>query len=209
MAYDSKRKYLKDYPLSGGQPRVWDVETDNFGATDWSRDERYLVFGRSGRDSDAADLFYYDLVDKRDRPFLATPAYESFGSLSPDGHWIAYGSNKGGAFEVYVQRFPEGGEEQKVSFAGGLHPRWNGDGTELYFLAPGGTMMAAKVALRPALALDPPVKLFSMVMADIIQGAVAPYDVSPDGKKFLVIVPVQSAPVPLTLLQNWAALAKR
>ena len=48
-----------------------------------------------------------------------------------------------------------------------------------------------------------------MVMADIIQGTVAPYDVSPDGKKFLVIVPVQSAPVPLTILQNWTALAKR
>ena len=70
-------------------------------------------------------------------------------------------------------------------------------------------MMAAKVALLPALVIDPPVKLFSMFMADIAQGLYAPYDVSPDGKKFLVIVPVQSAPVPLTILQNWTALAKR
>jgi hypothetical protein len=48
-----------------------------------------------------------------------------------------------------------------------------------------------------------------MVMADIIHGMVAPYDVSPDGQQFLVIVPVQSAPVPLTLIQNWTALTKR
>lgn len=108
-----------------------------------------------------------------------------------------------------MQRFPEGGQEKKVSFAGGLHPRWNGDGTELFFLAPGGAMMAAKVALLPALVVAPPAKLFSMFKADIAQGLYAPYDVSPDGKKFLVIEPVQSAPVPLTILQNWAALAKR
>ena len=47
-----------------------------------------------------------------------------------------------------------------------------------------------------------------MVMADIIQGTVRTVRCSPDGKKFLVIVPVQSAPVPLTILQNWTALAK-
>ena len=155
-AWDGTRRYLKDDPVSGGQPRVVeDVETNDFGPTDWSRDERYVVFGRFGRDSDTADLAYYDSVDKQVRPFLATQDYESFGSLSPDGHWIAYASNKGGPFEVYVQRFPEGGQEKKVSFAGGLHPRWNGDGTELFFLAPGGAMMAAKVALLPALVRRP------------------------------------------------------
>ena len=97
-----------------------------------------VVFGRFGRDSDTADLAYYDSVDKQVKPFLGTSADEFPGTLSPDGHAIAYVSNTTGTYEVYVQRFPEGGEEKKVSFAGGLHPRWNGDGTELYFLAPGG-----------------------------------------------------------------------
>jgi WD40 repeat protein len=197
---------LKDYPLSGGQPRTLHIRTHPFGPTDWSRDGRYLVFGQG---SDMADLAYYDFGDKQVKQFLATSAFESFGSLSPDGHWLAYASNATGSFEVYVQPFPDGGKPKKVSFAGGVHPRWNGDGTELFFLAPGGTMMAAKVSFRPALVVAPPAKLFSMVMADIVQGMVAPYDVSPDGRKFLVIVPVQSAPVPLTILQNWTALAKR
>jgi len=34
-------------------------------------------------------------------------------------------------------------------------------------------------------------------------------EVTPDGKRFLVIVPAQSAPVRLTLIQNWTALTKR
>ena len=28
-------------------------------------------------------------------------------ALSPDGHWIAYQSNRSGAMAVYVERYPE------------------------------------------------------------------------------------------------------
>jgi hypothetical protein len=48
-----------------------------------------------------------------------------------------------------------------------------------------------------------------MRMADIIQGNVPPYEVSPDGQRFLVIVPVRSQPVPLTLMQNWKTFIER
>jgi Tol biopolymer transport system component len=66
--------------------------------------------------------------------------------LSPDGHWLAYASNTSGRFEVYVRPFPGGGQEKRVSIAGGSHPRWRRtDGKELFFLAPGGTVMACDV----------------------------------------------------------------
>jgi hypothetical protein len=200
---------LRDYPIIGGPARELDIKTDYFGATDWSRDGRYVLFGGLEKNSDMADLSYYDFNDKQVRPFLATAAYESFGVLSPDGHWIAYSSNATGAFEVYVQAFPGGGKETRVSLAGGLHPRWRGDGKELFFLTSDWTVMAAEVKLKPSLEIGTPLKLFSMVMADLVQGMVAPYDVLPTGDRFLVIVPVQSAPVPLTLVQNWSALTRR
>ena len=167
------------------------------------------MFGRWEANSDIADIAYYDFNDKQVKTFLATPAYESFGVLSPDGHWIAYASNTSGVFEVYVRPFPEGGKEKRVSFNGGMHPRWCRNGNELVFLTSDWRVMSAQVKLQSSLQIDTPVELFHMVMADIIHGMVAPYDVSPDGEKFLVIVPVQTAPVPLTLIQNWPALMKR
>jgi len=47
-----------------------------------------------------------------------------------------------------------------------------------------------------------------MVMADIIKGFYPPYDVQPDGQRFLVISP-QTKPVPVTLVQNWEARVGR
>jgi serine/threonine protein kinase len=201
---------LRAYPRSGGQARDLDIKASSFGAPDWSRDERYVVFGRLQPNSDMADIAYYDFIDKQVKTFLATPAYESFGVLSPDSHWIAYASNTSGAFEVYVRPFPEGGQEKRVSFNGGMHPRWCRNGNELVFLTSDWSVMSAQVKLQPSLEIQAPVKLFDNIkMADIIHGMVAPYDVTPQGDRFLVIVPVQTAPVPLTLIQNWPALTKR
>jgi hypothetical protein len=95
-----------------------------------------------------------------------------------------------------------------VSLAGGQHPRWRADGKELFFLAPDWTIMATAIRTQPSLEVGNPTPLFRMVMADLILGLQPPYDVSPDGKRFLVIVS-QSAPVPLTFIQNWTALLDR
>jgi hypothetical protein len=109
-----------------------------------------------------------------------------------------------------VQPFPGGGQEKRVSFAGGMHPRWRGkDGKELFFLTTDGSVMAAEVKYQPSLEISTPTRLFRMTMVDLIHGLISPYDVSPDGQKFLVIVPVQSSPVPLTLIQNWKAFIER
>jgi len=45
-------------------------------------------------------------------------------------------------------------------------------------------------------------------MADIAMGNMAPYDVAPDGQRFLVNS-LQTKPVPLTLVQNWQTLVDR
>ena len=122
---------LRDYSVSGGPARELDIKADIYEATDWSSDGRYLLIDQNEPNSDSTDPAYYDFSDKSLRPFLSTPAIESSGILSPDGHWIAYVSNTTDSFEVYVQPFPEGGKEKRVSFTGGMHPRWCRDGKEL------------------------------------------------------------------------------
>jgi hypothetical protein len=95
-----------------------------------------------------------------------------------------------------------------VSLAGGSHPRWRADGKELFFLAPDGTLMAVDAKLQPALELGTPRPLFKANVMDIIQGLVSPYDVTPDGQRFLLNVPAADPPS-LTLVQNWPALSIR
>ncbi len=50
-------------------------------------------------------------------------------TFSPDGRWIAYGSNESGKPEIYARPFP-------APAGGGGAPRWRRDGKELFFLSP-------------------------------------------------------------------------
>ncbi len=55
---------------------------------------------------------------------LKTPAIETYPTFSPDGHWLAYTSNRSGNYEVYVRAFPEGHTDVQISVGGGRCPRW-------------------------------------------------------------------------------------
>jgi len=197
---------LKEYPISRGQAReiYKDSSSSYCNAVDWSRDGRYLAINRNEFRGNLFDMVYFDFADNQLKPFLATLFDEGDGQFSPDGRWIAYVSNETGAYEIYIRSFPDGGRIKRISHAGGQQPRWRADGQELFFLAPGWTVMAAEVKLQPTLEVGTPTPLFQTVMADLW----TPYDASPDGQRFLLISP-QTKPVPLTLVQNWTALADR
>ena len=47
------------------------------------------------------------------------------------------------AVTKFVRPFPDKEPAQTVSHEGGMFPRWRGDGKELFFVSPDGTMMAA------------------------------------------------------------------
>jgi len=199
----------KEYLLSGGPPgEVFNDTVAGSSLTDWSRDGKYVLCDRNEFRGNRRDVTYFDFATHQIKPLVATPAQEQAGHFSPDGHWVAFVSNESGTDEVYVVSFPDGTHLKRVSYAGGRHPRWPTDGKELFFLAPGWTVMSATVDLQPELEISTPVALFQMTMADINQGDVSPYDVAPDGQRFLINSP-QAKPVPLTLVQNWQALVDR
>ena len=76
-----------------------------------------------------------------------TPYGEDQLQVSPDGQWIAFNSEETKTWEVYVARFPSFTDKRRVSVAGGVQPRWRGDGRELFYLAPDGTMMVVQSTL--------------------------------------------------------------
>ena len=130
-----------------------------------------------------------------------TVADEGSVRLSPDGRWLAYDSNESGGFEVYVQSFPLPGSKRQVSAGGGRTPRWNADGTELYYLTPDGAVMV--VPLEPAggaIRFGAPTRLFDADVAFTGVGQV--FSVASDGRFLLNVVPADRAPPAIVVLQN-------
>ena len=172
-------------------------------ATDWSRDGRFIAYDDWDPKTNA-DLWILPMSgDRKPFLFLQTEFSEERAAFSPDGRWIAYESNESGRSEVYIRPFPGPGGKWQVSTNGGIRPRWRRDGKELFYLAPDDKIMAADIkpstanvdvgAVRPLFQFRP----FGGGYRDI-------YDVTGDGKSFLVATPgggENSSPV--TLVVNW------
>ena len=91
-----------------------------------------------------------------DRPgtpdvFLASEFNENHATLSPDGAWLAYSSDRSGRSDIYVERFPNLGSRRLISTNGGSFPLWSPDGQELFYVADGGQLMSVPTATQPTL----------------------------------------------------------
>jgi Tol biopolymer transport system component/predicted Ser/Thr protein kinase len=187
--------------------------------TSWSRDGGFLLYtataGKSGNDLGVLPLE----GGRKPVVLLATQFNEGGASFSPDMRWIAYESDESGRFEIYVRPFlahpesdktpsgaPSLGEGKwQVSRDGGDSPKWRADGREIIFQAPpyGTAKMAVDVkANGAALEIGVPQRLFQ---APIDYG----WDVTPDGKRFLLAVPQGQQSAPVTVELNWPALLKK
>jgi dipeptidyl aminopeptidase/acylaminoacyl peptidase len=194
--------YVKD--AGGVQPESVVVETDATKTPcDWSPDGRYLLYAEVDQRT-GADLWVAP-ADGTGKPEVVVRSafQDSQGRFSPDGRWVAFASSESGRLEVYVQGFPTATNRVTISTAGGVNPRWRGDGKELFFASVDG-MMAVDIDVSSAgvLRAGRPVRLFQ---APPLNG----WDVSRDGKRFLVATPRDAAAtgemMPITMMANWQA----
>ncbi len=118
------------------------------------------------------------------QPFVVNSATKSVAEPSPDGALIAYLSDETGIDELYVQRFPGGGERLLVSKGGGSPARWSRDGRALWFFDQRGMLMVASIASRPTLAVTAMREIRTDVTPVGARGGRANYtfDVAPDGR---------------------------
>jgi serine/threonine-protein kinase len=176
-----------------------------------SGDGRWIVVrtrggtGRAGR-----DIIGFRHGDTTAVPLVASPAFdESAIALSPDGRWIAYESDETGRREVYVRPFPTtSGGKWQASANGGMAPLWARNGRELFFVDAGRQMTVVPVAggsephfgqRRPLFRLSEDVYLDENTYY-------TPFDISPDGQRFIMARRASSAGgevAPLIVVENW------
>jgi hypothetical protein len=172
---------------------------------DWTPDSKTILFG-------PIDNIWSFPLDRNRKP---SPLFErGFPTrnpqVSPNGRWIAYGSNESGKFEVYVQRFPPSSGKWQISTTGGDEPQWRRDGKELFYLATDNRIMAVDVKAESTdfHAGVPKPPLFE------IHGTPARrrnhFVVTANGQRSLAVLPLeQTHSSPITVVTNWMEQLKQ
>jgi len=194
--------YRKDASGAGPEERLTNGLYDKF-PFDWSRDGRVILYGeQTGRGGGGSHLMACPVQGDR-QPVLVVDEVSprSSAAISPDGRWVAYGSEFSGSLEVYIRAYPASGSPQgvtQISTAGGFNPKWRGDGKELYYRTRTGLMVAAIQASEQGIRAETPHELFN---AQILG-----YDAMADGQRFLVVRgPLTQDIQALTVVSHWQA----
>jgi serine/threonine protein kinase len=209
------RIYAKAADGSSSERLILDSADASAYSSSVSPDGRYLVYmkrlnqDQTGNHIWALPLFTSGrLGDGKPFPIVQSAFDERAPEVSPDGKWMAYQSSESGRPETYITAFPTGGAKWQVSSNGGTTPKWRRDSKELFFLDPQDNIVAVDVNTSGnAVKLGAPHTLFQAVG---IQRDFGPYDVTADGKKFLINSGnLKEGTEPLTLVQEWPSELKK
>jgi Tol biopolymer transport system component/tRNA A-37 threonylcarbamoyl transferase component Bud32 len=163
---------------------------------DWSPDGRLVLY------AEVSPTTKYDLwVAPADggaapTPIVRGPGKDHGARFSPDGRAIAYQSDESGITRVYVTPFPpDPARTVLISSGGGNQPRWDADGTRLFYTAPNRDVMAVTITVEDGrFVAGKPVRLFT-----------ASGRVEVSGDRFLMLRDEsQGGVTPVHLLTGWA-----
>jgi eukaryotic-like serine/threonine-protein kinase len=129
--------------------------------------------------------------------------------VSPDGRWMAYVSNESGKGEVFVCPFPDVNKGKwPVSTSGGDEPLWSPDGRQLFYRK-GDSVMAVVIEPGPDFQVGKPELLFQGIYLSSSTQELGTWDISPNGKRFLMMKEVGSSasdnggPRKINIVLNW------
>jgi Tol biopolymer transport system component len=204
--------YLGRLQQSGDDAELLWRSAFNKRASDWSRDEQLFLYEQ--RDSSVSghwDLWTLSIPDKHATQVTQTPSFDEVqAQFSPDARFIAYASNESGNYQVWIRDLT-GAFKRPVSINGGVQPRWNKDGKELFYIAADQSLMSVKIqdrstATHAELQFGKPTPLFKApLFQDAANFLPAQYAVSDNGQRFLLNVPIDGPAAPITVILNWTA----
>ncbi|HEY8850695.1 MAG TPA: BTAD domain-containing putative transcriptional regulator [Gemmatimonadaceae bacterium] len=169
----------------------------------WSPDGKWLTFEREANDNERNDIVgIRPGIDTAPVPLVATGMHAGMQAVSPDSHWMAYGSDVTGRFEIYVVPFPntKAGKWQ-ISTLGGVLPKWSAHGNEIIYRNTSGDVMSVAVMTAPTFSFSKPRRLFVAKWSEFPFNG---YAVSPDGQRILMIRRIGAGvPDKLIVVENW------
>jgi Tol biopolymer transport system component len=214
IAFSSIRKGKREIYLraadGGGADELLAESGEDKSVEDWSGDGQLLLYGTEVHEG------LFSFRDRKLAPLTTGKFTQDQGRFCPNGgarpRWFAYTSTEAGIYQVYVQSVAGAldgrGARLQVSNSGGTEPFWRGDGKELFYLN-GNKLMAVDVnGAGETFQAGIPKELFEAPF--VTEHRRNRYDVTRDGKRFLVIAPAgEKQEQKITVIVNWPALLKR
>ncbi|MBP1625085.1 MAG: serine/threonine protein kinase, partial [Acidobacteria bacterium] len=220
IVYSSNRKdetagiYQKAADGTGEPEKIGSAPDRHLLPHSFSRDGKALLLENGSKDRLQWNIAVLSLEgDHAVKPLMQEANVEILPQISPDGRWMAYttaGEANQGA--VYVRPFPDVNKGRwQISSGNGTNPLWSPDGRELFYQS-GDAVMAVSVTTQPSFNIvGTPRVLFHGTYLKAMPGFGTSWDISPDGKRFLMIKPAESAagasaskaPRKINVVLNW------
>src|SRR4030095_15637896 len=127
--------------------------------------------------------------------------------FSTDGKWMVYNSDETGRYEIYLHPYPATGQINPITRDGGHHPVWSPVGSEIFYVNE-GRLFSVSVQTQPTLLFKPPEAL---PITGFVQGSTRGtrmYDITPDGRRFIMVGGTGNATAPgprpqIQVVLNW------
>jgi Tol biopolymer transport system component len=192
---------------SGSAESLIASQKNHISAGAWAADGRSLVYLEDPPTSETEIKVLTLAGDRRSALVPGVPTRTHWPNLSPDGRWLAFVFWTGRRPDINVQPFPGPGLRRQI-VEGGVEPVWSRDGSELFYR----TRLASAAGGGPgdegifALPFDQVRGEASGKPVHLFRGRFAPndrktpmYDVTPDGKRFVMVMAGDEEYVPVKL----------
>ena len=176
----------------------WDIYRQNFNSTQqrekltssgklkrpgtWSPDGRLLTFYEVV-EGEADNMFLLSMDNKKiTAPWRNTKEGDRQPRFSPDGKFACYQTTQSGG-GIYVEPFPATGQRWQISNEG-VDAIWSSLGDKIFCRTTSNSFFQVELSYDNGFSASPPKEMFRGPFIDVFDKS---FDVSRDGKKFLVL----------------------
>jgi hypothetical protein len=190
----------------------------------WTPDGKTLAFIPDSAGGGSLSIWTLTVGGESKPKKLESSSDERYAEFSRDGRWFAYTAGTPGAlnFDVFVQPFPPTGAKYRLTTTGARTALWSPDGKELVYVDTAsphaaGQLVAVEVRTQPTFSVGKPTPL-PIGEGVLLVGPGRQYDITPDGKQFIVVRGSTSAsaagarrapPAQINVVLNWSEELKR